>query len=76
MQNGRGEELFLLIRATDKGLILKQGWDNQESPFVATSDLDFYCKERQFPLQFTKDKDGNAIQVLAFKRDLWKKVKE
>jgi hypothetical protein len=76
MQNDRGEETFILIRATDKGLILKQGWDNQEGPFVATSDVDFYCKERQFPLKFTKDKDGNAIQVLAFKRDLWKKVKE
>lgn len=76
MQDDRGGEVFLLIRATDKGLILKQGWDNQEIPFVATSDVDFYCKERQFPLKFTKDKDGNAIQVLAFKRDLWKKVKE
>jgi len=76
MQTDRGEEAFLLIRATDNGLILKQGWDNQEIPFVATSDVDFYCKERQFPLKFTKDKDGNATQVLAFKRDLWKKVKE
>ena len=76
MMPDRGEDAFLLIRATDKGLILKQGWDNQEIPFVATSDVDFYCKERQFPLKFTKDKDGNAIQVLAFKRDLWKKVKE
>jgi len=76
MRTDGGEEAFILIRATDKGLILKQGWDNQESPFVATSDVDFYCKERQFPLKFTKDKDGNAIQVLAFKRDLWKKVKE
>lgn len=76
MQNDHGEAVFLLIRATDKGLIVKQGWDNQEIPFVATSDVDFYCKERQFPLKFTKDKDGNATQVLAFKRDLWKKVKE
>ena len=76
MQNDRGEEMFIQIRATDKGLILKQGWDSQEFPFVATSDVDFYCKERQFPLKFTKDKDGNAIQVLAFKHDLWKKVKE
>jgi len=76
MQTDGGEEAFLLIRATDKGLILKQGWDNKESPFVATSDVDFYCKERQFSLKFTKDMYGNATQVLAFKRDLWKKVKE
>lgn len=76
MQTESGDQAFLTIRATDKVLILKQGWDNQESSFVATSDVDFYCKERQFPLKFTKDKDGNATQVLAFKRDLWKKVKE
>jgi hypothetical protein len=44
MQNDRGEELFIQIRATDKALILKQGWDSQEMPFVATSDVDFYCK--------------------------------
>jgi hypothetical protein len=75
MQTDRGDEAFLLIRATESGLILKQGWDNQESPFVATSDVDFYCKERMFPLKFTKDKDGNATQVLAFKRDLWTRVK-
>jgi hypothetical protein len=76
MQTNGGDEAFILIRATDKGLILKQGWDNQESPFVPTSAVDFYCEERQFSLQFTKDRDGNATQVLAFKRDLWKKVKE
>jgi hypothetical protein len=76
MQDDNGGENSLQIRATDKGLILKQSWDGQEIPFVATSDVDFYCKERQFPLKFTKDKDGNATQVLAFKRDLWKKVKE
>ena len=70
-----GDEMFLQIRATDKGLILKQEWDGQELPFVATSDVDFFCKERQFPLKFTKDKDGNVTQVLALKRDLWKKVK-
>ena len=76
IQNGNGEEMYLQIRATDKGLILKQGWDGQEIPFVAISEVDFYCKEKQFPLKFTKDKNGNATQVLAFKRDLWKKAKE
>jgi hypothetical protein len=76
IQNDRGEEMFLQIRATDKGLILRQGWDGQEIPFVAISEVDFYCKERQFPLKFTRDKNGNATQVLAFRRDLWKKAKE
>jgi hypothetical protein len=76
MQTDHGDEVFIRIRATDKGLILTQGWDNQEIPFVATSEVDFYCKERTFPLKFTRNKDGYATQVLAFNRDLWKKVKE
>ena len=76
MQTEGGDVAFILIRATDKGIILTQAWDNQEIPFVATSDMDFYCKERRFPLKFTRDKDGKATQVLAFGHDLWKKVKE
>lgn len=71
----KGEDAFIQIRATDKGLVLKQMWDGKEFPFVAQSDLDFYCKEAQFPLKFTKDKSGTATQVLAFNRDLWNKVK-
>ena len=76
LQFQKGEDAFIQIRATDKGLILKQMWDGKEFPFVALSDVDFLCKEAQFPLKFTKDKSGNAIQVLAFNRDLWNKVKE
>jgi len=72
----KGEDAFIQIRSTDKGLILKQMWDGKEFPFVAVSDLDFYCKEAQFPLKFTRDKNGTAAQVLAFNRDLWNKVKE
>jgi hypothetical protein len=72
----KGEDAFIQISATDKGLILKQMWDGKEIPFVALSDIDFYCKEAQFPLKFTRDKNGTATQVLAFNRDLWNKVKE
>ena len=75
MLNDNGEHFYLQISATAKGLVLKQEWDGQEFPFVPLSDVDFYCKERQFPLKFTRDKDGNATEVLAFKRDVWKKVK-
>jgi hypothetical protein len=72
----QGKDAFIQIRATDTGLILKQMWDGKEIPFMAQSDLDFYCKEAQFPLKFTKDKSGTATQVLAFNRDLWNKIKE
>ena len=72
----QGKDDFIQIRASDTGLVLKQMWDGKEIPFVPLSDLDFYCKAAQFPLKFTKDKNGTAIQVLAFNRDLWNRVKE
>lgn len=72
----QGNDAFIQIRASDTGLVLKQMWDGKEFSFAAQSDVDFYCKEAQFPLKFTKDKNGNATQVLAFNRDLWNKVKE
>jgi hypothetical protein len=67
---------FLQITATASGLTLKQLWDGREVNFIATSDVDFLNKQTAFPLKFTKDKDGNAIKVLAFNRDSWDKVKE
>jgi hypothetical protein len=72
----KGKDAFIQISASSKGLVLKQMWDEKEIPFVAESELDFYNEEAKFPLKFTKDKSGNAIQVLAFNRDLWNKVKE
>ncbi|HEY4325254.1 MAG TPA: hypothetical protein VGN20_14750 [Mucilaginibacter sp.] len=67
---------FLQITPTPTGLTLKQLWDDREINFIAISDVGFLNKEMAFPLKFTKDKDGNAIKVLAFNRDSWDKVKE
>jgi len=57
-------------------LVLKQLWDGKEINFVPESELDFFCKDQSFPLKFIKDKNGSIIQMLAFNRDLWEKVKE
>jgi hypothetical protein len=65
---------FLQISAKDSGLLLKQLWDNQEVSFKRTGALTFYNDERSFPLVFTKDSQGKVSQVLAFDRDLWKRV--
>jgi hypothetical protein len=65
---------FLQISTQDSGLLLKQLWDNQQISFKRTGALTFYNDERSFPLAFTKDSLGRVTQVLAFDRDLWKKV--
>lgn len=73
---GGDEDDFLQITAKGNNLILKQLWDGQEIIFVPESALEFFCKDRSFPLKFSKGEDGAITQVLAFNRDVWLKVKE
>jgi hypothetical protein len=73
---GGDEDDVLQITSSGNNLILKQLWDGQEITFVPQSPLDFYCKEKLFPLKFSKDKNGIVTQVLAFNRDVWIKEKE
>jgi len=72
----KGENSFLQITASGDHIVLKQLWDNKEIQFVPKSDSEFFCKEQSFPLKFIRDKNGQVIQMLAFNRDLWEKVKE
>jgi hypothetical protein len=73
---GGDEDDFLQITTKGNDLILKQLWDGQEIAFVPESALEFFCKDRSFPLKFSKGEDGSITQVLAFNRDVWLKVKE
>ena len=67
---------FLQIVAKEDHLVLKQLWDSKEFDFTPESPLDFFVKGQEFPLKFTKDKDGRVTKVLAFERDAWDRVKE
>jgi len=68
------KESYIQILSTGEFLILRQGWDGQEISFLPTSETSFYSKEKAFPLEFTKDANGNVTQVLAFHKDLWKRL--
>ena len=57
-------------------LILKQDWDGREITFEAESEIEFFCRDFNFPLKFTKNAQGEATEVLAFGRDVWIRVKE
>src|SRR6478735_3066432 len=48
---------------------------HREISFEHKSDFEFFNKEYSFPLKFSNGPDGNITQVVAFDRDLWKKVK-
>jgi hypothetical protein len=70
---GKSETIF--ITARDGNLTLKENWSGNEITFFAESDVDFFSKQKPFPLKFTKDADGKITHVLAFEKDLWTKVK-
>ncbi|HMI60995.1 MAG TPA: hypothetical protein VK518_08805 [Puia sp.] len=70
------DDSYIHNTAAENGLVLQQMWDNQEISFEPRTAIEFANDALNFPLKFTKDKNGNATQVLAFKRDLWKKAKE
>jgi hypothetical protein len=65
--------MYLEITSTEKGLILKQLWDGQQINFYPISELEFYNKEKAFPLKFIQQ-DGRIAQVEAFRKDLWSRV--
>ncbi len=67
---------YLQITSQGNGLILHQLWDGKEINFVPKSNVEFFCKEQPFPLKFIKDDKGNVMQVLAFNKDLWQRVKQ
>ncbi|MBB6127864.1 M56 family metallopeptidase [Mucilaginibacter lappiensis] len=69
------EGTFIEITSTGNGLVLNQLWDNKQIGFAAASPLDFFAKTAPgFTLQFTGNNSGGITQVLAFGKDVWKKV--
>ena len=72
----KGEDSYIQITAATDHITLKQLWDGKEINFVPGSNVEFFCKEQPFPLKFIKDNKGNVIQVLAFNKDLWQRVKQ
>ena len=70
------KDAHLQLTTKNNQLILKQLWDGREITFEPESELGFFCKDFPFPLKFSKNTAGEVTQVLAFERDVWKKVKD
>jgi len=71
-----GDFQFLRFSERENKLVLRQMWDGNEINFLPETELAFFSREMpQLSLDFSKDKDGNITQVLAFKHDValgWK----
>ena len=70
-----GREVFLQFTVTGNSLEVKELWSEKTYTIVPESPLVFFAKDGYYPVQFTKDKDGNVSQALIFNRDVWIKVK-
>jgi len=70
------KDLHLQFTSGNDKLILKQLWDGREVIFEAESEVEFFNRDSVFPLKFTKNAQGESIQVLAFEHDVWKRVNE
>jgi hypothetical protein len=76
MERPDGTMNYIQIESIPDALILRQGWDGQEVLFSPTSATAFSGRHGTFALEFTKDNNGNVTQMLAFHRDLWKKMQD
>jgi|GEM_PF-1164697 len=71
-----GEEALLQFTVNGNSLEVKELWSEQTFTIVPESELIFFAKNAYYPVQFSKDKDGNISQALIFNRDVWVKVND
>ncbi|MDB4903526.1 MAG: Signal transducer regulating beta-lactamase production, contains metallopeptidase domain [Mucilaginibacter sp.] len=64
---------YIKLTEVNNVLVLKQLWDGREFSLKQKSELGF-ATANDAPFKFTKDKDGNVTQVLAFGQDVWLKA--
>jgi len=70
-----GQEAFLQFAVNGDALDVKELWSGNIYTIVPESELVFFGRKSYYPVQFSKDKDGNITQALIFNKDIWVKVK-
>jgi DNA-directed RNA polymerase subunit F len=71
-----GDDAFVQFTVNGNSLEAKELWSGKTYVIVPQSDLVFFGRKVYYPVQFTKDKNGNVTQALIFNKDVWVKVKE
>jgi tetratricopeptide (TPR) repeat protein len=60
-----GKDEYIKIITKNNHLVLIELWNGNEISFEQKSQLEFFNESRNYPLKFTKTKEGAIIQVLA-----------
>ncbi len=71
-----GEDAFLQFTVKGNSIEVKELWSEKIYTVVPETELVFFAKDGYFPVQFSKDKDGNITQALIFNKDTWVKQKD
>jgi hypothetical protein len=71
-----GDDAFIQFTVNGNSLEAKELWSGKIYVIVPQSDLVFFGRKVYYPVQFSKDKDGNVTQALIFNKDVWAKVNE
>ena len=71
-----GKDVYIKIITKNNHLVLIETWNGAEITFDQKSELEFFDESRNYPLKFTKSKEGVIIQVLVHNKDIWKKAND
>ena len=71
-----GKDTYIKIITKNNHLVLIETWNGAEISFEQQSELEFFNESRNYPLKFTKTKEGEIIQVLVHNKDVWKKAND
>ncbi len=71
-----GKDAYIRIITQNNHLVLIETWNGAEITFDQQSELEFFNEIRNYPLKFTKNKEGAIIDVLVHNKDLWKKAND
>ncbi|HSZ31666.1 MAG TPA: hypothetical protein VK772_00065 [Puia sp.] len=71
-----GDDAFIQFTVNGNSLEAKELWSGKTYIIVPQTELVFFGRKAYYPVQFSKDNDGNVTQALIFNKDVWVKVKE
>jgi uncharacterized protein len=70
-----GVDSFLDVVAEDGVLVVKESWATYPMKFSPIKSSEFYCFQKDFPITFQRNKEGEVSELVAFNTDVWKKVR-
>ncbi|RYU94299.1 serine hydrolase [Emticicia agri] len=69
-----GKDVYIKILTKNGHLGLIETWHGGEITLDQQSELEFFNETRNYPIKFTKNKEGAIVEMLVHNKDVWKKA--